>query len=302
MTYPGKTVLVHLAAGIGNVVLATPLLAALNEMGFVVDLMLDADYLETAELFRDWSWIRAVRQDEFRGVDGYDAVIPAVPPFYWRRFERSYCRDRRAVRRPPDRLFYQDEQEYYLAFARALGYPADEKPMYRLPICASEEAVVNSRTLVIAPGCKTGEMAFKRWPYFDELAEAFEDVAVVGTADDAFRSDGTAYEFPANARLLLGQLSLRETAEAMAAAGAVVGNDSGLCHVAGASGVPTVIIFGPTPNLTLGKFPPNVVILRAGLECEPCWFGERFRVCEKRIDCLRGVGVEDVARVLREVM
>jgi ADP-heptose:LPS heptosyltransferase len=301
MTDAGKTVLVHLAAGVGNIVLATPLLAALNEMGFVVDLMLDADYAETAELFRDWSSIRAVTHDKPHRGDSYDVVIPAIPPFYWKRFERSYSRDRRAVRRPPDRLFYQDEQEFYLAFARELGYPVDERPMYRLPICASDTAVT-SRTLVVAPGCKTGEMALKRWPYFHELADAFEDVAVVGTVDDAFRADGTTFEFPAHVRVLLGKLSLRETAEVMASAGAVVGNDSGLTHIAGALGAPTVIIFGPTPSSTLGRFPPNVVTMRAGLECEPCWFGDRFGACGKRIDCLRGVDVRDVARVLRGLM
>ena len=297
-----RSVLVHLASGVGNLVLATPLLVALNEMGFVVDLLLDADYSQTAELFRDWSAVRAVVGDRRRARDGYSLLVPAVPPFYWKRFERLYSRDQRVVRRPPDRLFYQNEQEYYLWFARALGYPADQKPMYRLPICASETAGVTGRTLVIAPGCKTGEKALKRWPYFAELAEEFDDVAVVGTDDDVLRADGTVFEFPAHVRLLLGKLTLRETAEVMAAAGAVVGNDSGLCHIAGASGAPTVIIFGPTPSQTLGRFPPNVAIARAGLDCEPCWFGERFRACDRRIDCLRAVRVEDVTRVLRALM
>jgi ADP-heptose:LPS heptosyltransferase len=303
MTIGGnRPVLVHLASGIGNVVLATPLLVALNEMGFVVDLLLDADYSQTGDLFRDWSAVHAVLGHKAHVKNGYSLLVPAVPPFYWKRFERLYARDGRVAPRPPDKLFYMDEQEYYLAFARALGYPAEQKPMYRLPICASETAGVTGRTLVMAPGCKTGEMALKRWPYFAELAEAFEDVAVVGTADDAHRADGTVFEFPAHVRLLLGKLTLRETAEVMASAGAVVGNDSGLCHVAGASGSPTVIIFGPTPSLTLGKFPPNVVIVRAGLDCEPCWFGERFRACDKKIDCLRAVRVEDVAHLLRELM
>ena len=302
MTYNEETVLVHLAAGIGNVVLATPLLVALNEMGFVVDLMLDADYTETAELFRDWSSIRAVVSDKPRTKDRYGLLVPAVPPFYWKRFAPLYARDRRLVRRPPDKLFYKDEQEYYLAFARALGYPAEQKPMYRLPICASQAVDVTCGTLVLAPGCKTGEMALKRWPYFAELAQAFDDVAVVGTSADLLRADGTSLEFPAHVRVLLDKLSLRETAEVMASAGAVVGNDSGLCHLAGASGAPTVIIFGPTPNVSLGSFPSNVVVLRAGLDCEPCWFGERFRACNRRIDCLRAVSVEDVTRVLRELI
>jgi ADP-heptose:LPS heptosyltransferase len=299
-----SSALVHLASGIGNIVLATPLLVALNQMGVVVDLLIDGDYSDTADLFRDWSAVRSVRLGNIAEVmrRGYQLIIPAVPPFYWPRFARLYGRDSRIVARPPNSLFYEDEQEYYLSFARRAGYPADLKPYCTLPIAPSDSYGVTSRTLVIAPGCKTGEMAAKRWPYFAELAECFNDVAVVGTEDDARRADGTVFPFPAHARVLLSKLSLRETAETMAAAGAVVGNDSGLCHLAGAAGVPTVIIFGPTPSVTLGKFPPNVVIVRAGLECEPCWFGDRFRACDKRIDCLHAVSVEDVARVLRGLM
>ena len=91
-------------------------------------------------------------------------------------------------------------------------------------------------------------------------------------------------------------------AETMAAAGAVVGNDSGLSHVAGAVGTPTLILFGPTPHVTLGQFPENVRVLRAGLWCEPCWFGKKFQACGKRIECLAQIRVERVEDVLREMM
>jgi hypothetical protein len=35
-----QTVLVHLASGVGNIVLATPLLIALHHLGFIVDVFL----------------------------------------------------------------------------------------------------------------------------------------------------------------------------------------------------------------------------------------------------------------------
>jgi heptosyltransferase-1 len=60
---------------------------------------------------------------------------------------------------------------------------------------------------------------------------------------------------------------LRETAAVIAAAGTVVANDSGLGHVAAAVGVPTILLFGPTPNAVFGGFPPNVTVLRSGLPC-----------------------------------
>ncbi|MCA1612885.1 MAG: glycosyltransferase family 9 protein [Acidobacteria bacterium] len=302
----GREVLVHLAAGVGNIVLATPLLVALDAAGFAVDVLLDADYPPTAELLGGWSVVRRVYGEGARRsahlFDRYDALAPAVPPFYWPRFARLYPRGARTLRRPPDQLFYRDEQAYYLAFADALGAGGGPRPVYRLPVAASDEFGTGPRTLALAPGCKGGEMGAKRWPYFAALAALFDDVAVVGTAEDLRRDDGTSIEFPAHARLFIDRLSLRETARLLASCGAVVANDSGLAHVAAAVGTPVVMIFGPTPDGTLGPLAPNVAVVRAGLACEPCWFGPRLRACGRRLDCLREISVERVGREARRLL
>ena len=294
-------VLVHLASGIGNIVLATPLLVALNELGLTVDLCLSADYPATVELLRGWSILRNVFADAgaLRST-AYDAILPAAPPFYWQRF-RAICAGapRRMVVRPPDALFYENEQAYYLAFARALGYPGDRHPALTLPIGPS--CRLSPSTVVLAPGCKTGEMAAKRWNGFGRLAELLPEVAVVGTADDLFDADGKPVCFPAHIQNLVDRLSLRETAEAIAGAGLVVANDTGLAWVAAAVGTPTVVIFGPTPDRSLGPLPPHVRVVRSGLECEPCWFTARFEQCGRSIDCLRRMAPETVLSVAREV-
>jgi len=289
------TALVHLAAGIGNVVLATPLLIALHDLGFILDVRLDADYLGTGELLEGWSVVRCVHSTAARMPlpdEGYDYLVPAVPPFYWWKFAALY-RSRRFVGRPPDELFYGNEQAYYLEFARALGFTA-EPPFYRLAIAPASDRGVTATTVVLAPGCKTGEMAAKRWPGFVQLASRFTDVAVVGTADDVLQRDGSRLCFPAHVKMLVDALSVRETAQTLAAAGLVVGNDSGLSHVSAAVGAPTLMLFGPTPDRELGPLPGNVRVLRRGLVCEPCWFQQRFAACKGRIDCLRELTVDAV--------
>lgn len=289
--------LIQLGAGVGNVVLATPLLVALNELGFTLDIALAADYPQTATLLQPWSVVREVFASPFRAsLSSYEWIAPALPPFYQARFGRAIARWPSALRRPPDSLFYENEQAFYLHFARALDYPGDRSPRPSLPIAPSQTCAVTSATVVLAPGCKTGVMATKRWPYFPQLAEAFRDVVIVGTPDDLRQNNGGPMRFPPHVRSLVGQLSLRETAEVMAGAGVVVGNDSGLSHVAAAVGVPTVMIFGPTPHATLGPMSPNVTILRSGLPCEPCWFRERFAACGKKIDCLSTLPLEAVVR------
>jgi ADP-heptose:LPS heptosyltransferase len=293
----GGSVLVHLASGVGNIVLATPLLLALSRHGFTLDLLVDGDYVGMGALFRDWSALRSVYDGAAgeRPIRRYDIRIPAIPPFYWNRYAARYGAISNAVARPPDSLFYQDEQAYYLDFARRLGCVASPPPHCFLPAAPDDVHEITSKTLVLAPGCKTGVMAAKRWPHFPMLAERFANVAVVGIEDDLRRFDGTPMRFPAHVRLLAGHLSLRETAAILAAAGAVVANDSGLGHVAAAVGAPTILLFGPSPDAVLGRFPPNVRLLRAGLPCEPCWHAGRFATCTMRIDCLAAIGVDTVA-------
>jgi Glycosyltransferase family 9 (heptosyltransferase) len=300
------TALVHLASGIGNIVFATPLLIALDELGFTVDVCLDADYPQTADLLRPWSVVRAIctgRRPDARWLVDYDAVVPAIPPFYWRRFASSYHGVSRTVARPPDRLFAADEQAYYLEFAHALGYPRGRRPTCQLPVGPrDDEDRVSLGTVVIAPGCKTGQMTAKRWPHFATLAARFANVAIVGTADDLQRPDGSQVRFPPQARSFVDALTLRETAELMAAAGVVVANDSGLGHVAAAVGTPTLMLFGPTGDACLGPLPANAWIARAGLPCEPCWTSAPLAACAGRVDCLEQLSVDMIERRIRTLV
>jgi len=309
----GRTCLVHLASGVGNVVLATPLLVALDDLGYTVDVCLDADYAQTADLLRPWSVVRAVHTDGIAAAARRarcDLIVPAVPPFYWTRFAPAYRGGGGAAvsgceiaARPPDRLFAAGEQAYYLAFAQALGYPADARPVPCLPIApVAGETRAGLETVVIAPGCKTGTMAAKRWPHFAALAGRFDDVVLVGTGDDLRHHDGTPMRFPPHVRSFVDALTLRETAELMAAAGVVVANDSGLAHVAAASGTPTVMLFGPTDHVCLGPLPPNAVVLRTDLPCAPCWTRAPLAACVARVDCLQGLGVDVVERATKALL
>ena len=304
----GRSCLVHLSSGVGNIVLATPLLIALDALGYIVDVCLDADYAQTADLLRPWSVVRAVHTDGMASVarrSRADVIVPAVPPFYWNRFAPLYrsMPGRRIVARPPDALFSADEQAFYLQFAVSLGHTTGVRPVPTLPVAPlPDETRVGPDTVVIAPGCKTGTMASKRWPHFAALAERFDDVVVVGTGDDLRQHDGAPMRVPRHVRSFVDALTLRETAELMAAAPVVVANDSGLAHVAAACGVPTIMLFGPTGHVCLGPLPPNATVVRMNLPCEPCWTTAPLGACRARVDCLRMLEVDRVERAVRSVL
>jgi len=292
------TALVHLGAGIGDIVLATPMIAALEQLHIRVDLCLSADYPQTASLFEGWPAIRRVFPDDelvAALARRPDLVIAAIPPFYWRTFQPLFHH----LRRPPDSLFYSDQQGWYLAFAATAGWSADAKPDTWLPI-GPNTTEVGAATVVIAPGSKTGEMAHKRWPHFATLATRLRDldIVVVGTADD-LAAGADRLIFPPGVRSFAGQLTLRETAAILAGAGVVVANDNGLAHVAAAVGTPTITLFGPTSERVFGTLAPHQETLRAPFPCAPCWQAVRYGACQGRIDCLRSLDVDVVERRVR---
>lgn len=113
-----------------------------------------------------------------------------------------------------------------------------------LPYSATFQKIAADVDVVIQPG--SGGRS-KNWPLtrFDALAHRLEAVGCrvawcLGPAEE---------EWPSR-RAALPPMPLVELAGVLGGARLFVGNDSGISHLAGATGCPTVAIFGPTnPNV-----------------------------------------------------
>jgi len=133
---------------------------------------------------------------------------------------------------------------------------------------------------VFAPGAEYGPA--KRWPasHFAELARSMDRPAVLlGSAKEAALCEEISGAAPGRCLNLAGKTSLLHAFALIAAAKAVVSNDSGLMHVAAAFGVPQVAVFGSSSPL---HTPPlnaraQVVWLKDDplyqppLDCAPCF-------------------------------
>ncbi|WP_093882297.1 lipopolysaccharide heptosyltransferase II [Syntrophus gentianae] len=97
---------------------------------------------------------------------------------------------------------------------------------------------------------------------------------------------------------LAGKTSLREAIVLMSRCGLFVSNDSGLMHVAGALGVPTVAIFGSTNPVTTSPSGKRTIVVRGKADCSPCL----KKVCPTDFQCMKSIGVEDVYRAARTMM
>ena len=133
---------------------------------------------------------------------------------------------------------------------------------------------------VFAPGAEYGPA--KRWPaiHFTQLARLLDRPAVLlGSAKEAALCDEIGNAAPGRCLNLAGKTSLEQAFAAIAAAHAVISNDSGLMHVAAAFGVPQVALFGSSSPLHTPPLSDRARVLwlkddpqyQPPLDCSPCF-------------------------------
>jgi ADP-heptose:LPS heptosyltransferase len=132
----------------------------------------------------------------------------------------------------------------------------------------------------------------KNWPIerYRELAHLLErkglrTVWVLGPAED----EGCA---PAGSTVWHSP-SLVDLAAFLARCELYVGNDSGVTHLAAASGCPTVALFGPSNPAVWGPRGESGRIVFSAVRCSPCHPSRDTDVsCDRA--CMRGISVDRV--------
>lgn len=131
------------------------------------------------------------------------------------------------------------------------------------------------------------------------LADRGLALVLLGTgADEQALAESVRQAVP-DALDLTGRTSLSVTAGVLCRARGAIGGDSALCHLAGACGVPTVTVFGPTePGFTAAPQPWVRVVRREDLSCLPCRrfdCGTEGHPCMQRVDPLAILAALDAA-------
>jgi len=165
-----------------------------------------------------------------------------------------------AFGRPPHPVWRSGEHEI-ARWCRLLvesGIPADPADLaIAAPGLPAPAAAVGAT--LIHPGAAS---AARRWPpeRWSEVAlaerAAGRRVAITGSATERPLADRVARAagLPAEA-VLAGRTDLLELSAAVAAAARVACGDTGIAHLATALGIPSVVLFGPTPPAEWG--PPR---------------------------------------------
>ncbi len=170
-------------------------------------------------------------------------------------------------------------------------------------ILAEKGVPPSSRIAVIHPFSAVTQ---RSWPLenFAELAlrikrEAGYVPVLVGGPADADLLRKAMPLFTDGIIDLVGKCSLRETIALLKRSTLFVGNDSGIMHLAAASGTPLVALFGPQSPVKFGPWSTKARVIYKGLQCSPCrqkFFSECKPSPRQRPECMETISVEEVYR------
>ncbi len=204
--------------------------------------------------------------------------------------------------------------ERYSALGEALGFSPLKVTTGGIDIPESVMTRVRDRLadagptfVAMAPGSR---WPMKRWASenYVELARRIarrDDCGVVLLGDRADRETCGRVASALGRRVvdLTGQAGIIESAAAIRHSTALIGNDSGLMHLAEAVGTPVVALFGPTVQ-EFGYYPslPASKAIERDISCRPC-SRNGSRPCWKGTqECLRDIPVEPVEEAFRDLL
>ena len=165
----------------------------------------------------------------------------------------------------------------------------------------SAAAPARRQWAVMGPGAIYGPA--KRWDAarFAELgrrlAQRDLNVLVCGTTAERDTCAVVADAVGTGAVNLAGRTSLAALAWLCKSARLAVCNDSGLAHLSGALGTPTVAVFGSTSSAWTAPLGRRVRIVQSAPVCSPCF----QRECSIGYVCLKRVTVDAVERAAMEL-
>lgn len=182
------------------------------------------------------------------------------------------------------------ESRYYLNLIEHVAGIQSESSDATLPVSTEQRKAaretlfaegVTEKEPVVGFGAGSTNSLAKRWPAanFAKLADRLSNdlkasVVLLGTENESDVAESVVSA--SNTRLvdLTGKTDLGTATAILSELDLFISNDMGLAHIAAAVGTPTIVIFGPTNDITTRPLGANVEIIREPVECSPCMLRE----------------------------
>ena len=196
----------------------------------------------------------------------------------------------------------------YLRLCQSLGLSRLGEVIFPLPLKDAHRSRVDALISDFAGKhpvvsiCPTAKWETKCWPEqsFATLADLLSErmkvrVVLLGAPSETEVVGRIGRRMRHEHLDLSGKLSILEVAALLERSALYIGNDSGLMHLASATGTKTVAIFGPTDPRRTGPYNGQARVATLNLYCSPC-FKRNCASCR----CLKELSPEAVTHICLE--
>ena len=284
-------------AGLGNVVEATPMAVALEEMGYDPKILLQANW-EGIDKILPWE-VYPPNKLNFENCDG-------IALSWWARRlnfpNKLPSGESITTYRPQLNTFEFSESQCNFEIAQQLGYKG-KMPKSKLKVPDIANPVDLKDYVIISPGFqrskKYTDWKHKAYPYWDKVIELVKDkhpIIVIGTKEDDNE------EMFKNATLnLCGKTDIATMAKAIYESSAVIAVDNGPAHVSDTYEKPTIVLFGPTNVLKNAYFNSTYIFMPSdNVRCRPCQHNLQQMMECKDNSCMKLIKPEQIVEVLNK--
>ncbi len=321
----GKRILVIKLSSLGDVFHPLPAVQVLKkELNATVDWVTTDIYAGLVETFTDIDrvisfprrsffanlkpFLTELRHEEYDLVIDFQGLLKSA-------MVAMLARGRRRIgpsfNREGARLFYTDVAgkldverhavDQCMDVVRYLGLP-DKEVVFPVEYPAYE-IEKKSPAVAILPLSRWGT---KNWPLenFVKLAQLLTEsgagsLFILGGPGDEAVCAKIENQVGGDITNLAGKMSLAETGALLEQMDLLISNDSGPVHMAAASGVPCLVMFGPTDDHRTGPYGDIHKVMSVDIDCRPC-FSRTCKLAEQT--CLRDISPESVYATAKEML
>jgi ADP-heptose:LPS heptosyltransferase len=321
-------ILVIKSYGIGNAIMASPMIRALNESGHEVHLLCDAGPLggPVKALYEGWERLKSIREYnctlasanetiKWYNEQNFEAVVHSFPADSLFSFLVPFIKC--DYRKPLQIVsgWEKHESEYNMDLVKGLINPdLSDKILPEVP-CRGElvEKIKDNLNLhsnntiyvAVCPSYKHEGMWWKKnWgeANFAKLIDLFppeSHVILVGGKDDIAACNNIAMQTKRKTTNVAGMLNIKETTALFSFVDIVVANDCGPAHLAVAMDAPTFTIFGPTSIVKNRPLGNNSYVVATDIGCSPCQGTSNWNACKQPM-CIQSITPEVVMKTINK--
>jgi len=288
-----KKILVIHSWGMGDMILATPMLKSLHLSGYSVDLVLFSDMkilLQGNDFINDIFVIKS-KLEFIKFFKKYDFLVSTAGTNPQKIQKLNYIIDAKKVFASSQETNVHRIDMNLKIVSDLLSTKVSEPYIYIKKETDILEKYLKKGMKNIGFAVGSGsKQKFKRWDKFQELVKKLDANKLLFIGPDEIDLEEQYKDLD----VTIVKENILDTISLISQLDLLVGNDNGLMHIGYATGINTVTIYGMTNEIETGGYRKNNTSVFLPMQCRPCFDPSTDKIGCNTLECLKDLTIQEV--------